>query len=244
MSPLATIIDVVDAVPIDYMHSWLEGVMKLFMKYWFTSSYHGEPFYLGRNLSEIDTKFLKQCPPSEFSRAPRSINKHLSYWKASELRNWMLFYSLPLLLDHLPSLYFHHYALFVCAMHILLSERITEHQIDVANQMLVDFCSLLPELYNDRICTHNTHLLKHLAKYVKLWGPRIENKNGCLKRLFHGKNKIHQQLLFGIDVCITLQLLYPILSSQEDSSMTEFIDRVNNNVSRSNMTLIIYSWSK
>ena len=119
MSPLATIIDVVDAVPIDYMHSCLEGVMKLFMKYWFTSSYHGEPFYLGRNLSEIDTKFLKQRPPSEFSRAPRSINKHLSYWKASELRNWMLFYSLPLLLDHLPSLYFHHYALFVCAMHIL-----------------------------------------------------------------------------------------------------------------------------
>ena len=111
--------------------------------------------------------------------------------------------------------------------------------------MLIDFCSLLPELYDDRICTHNTHLLLHLAKYVKLWGPLwthssfgIENKNGCLKRLFHGKNKIHQQMLFGIDVCITLQLLYPILSSQEDSSVIEFIDQVNNNVSKSNMILM------
>lgn len=144
MSLLATIID---AVPNDYIHSCLEGVMKLFMKYWFTSCHHGKPFYLGRNLSEIDSNFLKQHSPSEFSRVPRSISKHLSYWKASELHNWMLFYSLPLLPHRLPLLYFHHYALFVCAMHILLSDRLTEHQIDAANQMLVDFCSLLPELY-------------------------------------------------------------------------------------------------
>lgn len=75
---------------------------------------------------------------------------------------------------------------FVCAMHILLSDRIAEYQIDAAEQMLVDFCSLLPELYNDKICMH---LLTHLPKYVKLWGPLwtlsgfgMENKNGCLKR--------------------------------------------------------------
>ena len=58
MSPLATIIDVVDAVLVDYIYCCLEGVMKLLMKYWFTSSYHGNPFYLGRNLSEIVSNFL------------------------------------------------------------------------------------------------------------------------------------------------------------------------------------------
>ena len=67
MSSLAIIIDVVDAVPIDYMHSCLEGVMKLLMKYWFISCYHGNPFYLGRKLSEIDSNLLKQCPPLEFT---------------------------------------------------------------------------------------------------------------------------------------------------------------------------------
>ena len=56
-------------------------------------------------------------------------------------------------------------------LYILLSERITEYQVDAAKQMFVDFCSLLPELYDDKICTHNTHLLTHLPKYVKLWGP-------------------------------------------------------------------------
>ena len=67
--------------------------------------------------------------------------------------------------------------------------------------MLADFCSLLPELYDEKISTHNVHLLTHLTKYVKLWGPLWthsvfghENKNGCLKRLFHGKNQIQQQL--------------------------------------------------
>lgn len=106
-------------------------------------------------LSDIDSKLLKQHPPSEFSRPPQSISKHLNYWKASELCNWLLFYSLPLLLEHLPPLYFHRYTLFICAIHILLS--------DTIDTMLVDFCSLLPESYDENISTHNVHLLTHLT---------------------------------------------------------------------------------
>ena len=110
MSPLSMLLDVVDAVPIDYMHCCLEGVMRSPMKYWFNSSFLGNSFYHGCYLAQIDSK---QHPSSEFSRPPRSITKHLSYWKTSELRTWLLFYSLLLLLGHLPSLHFHHYALFV-----------------------------------------------------------------------------------------------------------------------------------
>ena len=62
MSPLSILLDVVDAVPIDYMHCCLEGVMRSLIKYWFNSSFHGNSFYLGRYLSEIDSKFLKQHP--------------------------------------------------------------------------------------------------------------------------------------------------------------------------------------
>ena len=226
------------------MHACLEGVMRSLMNRWFKSSYHTQPYYLGRQQALIDSKLLKQHPPSEFSRPPRSI-KHLPYWKASELRNWLLFYSLPLLLDCLPPLYFHHYALFVCAMHMLLSDKISNSQVEAAEQMLIDFCSFLPELYDDTICTHNAHLITHLTKYVKLFGPLwthstfgSENKNGCLKTLFHGKHQIHQQLLFSVDVRITLQLLHPSLSIHEDDSTMRFIDHVTNAVPRSNMTFI------
>ena len=45
-----------------------------------------------------------------------------------------------------------------CAMHILLSDTITTFQIDAARQMVADFCSLLPELYDEKISTHNVHV--------------------------------------------------------------------------------------
>lgn len=171
ISPLASVFDIVASVPIDYMHCVLEGVTRWLMRAWFDSSFHSSPFYIGRHILKIDCELLKQRPPHEFSRPPRSIKKHFKYWKASELRNWLLFYSLPLLLGILPSLYWHHFALLVCAMHMMLGESISASQIHSAEQMLIDFCDLMPELYGMASCTANAHLLSHLAKYVRLWGP-------------------------------------------------------------------------
>lgn len=161
MSPLANVIDLVGSIPIDYMHCVLEGVSKWLINAWFDSKNHMAPFYIGRRVQEIDCELLKQRPPSEFSRPPRSIQKHLKYWKASELRYWLLYYSLPLLLHYLPSLYWHHFALLVCAIHMMLSDTITQAKIDAAEQMLTDFYRLMPELYGEASCTHNCHLLSH-----------------------------------------------------------------------------------
>lgn len=55
------------------------------------------------------------------------------------IQKLVVIYSLLLLQDVLPSLYWHHYALLVCAVYILLSDRITVAQIDAAEQMLLDF---------------------------------------------------------------------------------------------------------
>ncbi|XP_064381793.1 uncharacterized protein LOC135330772 [Halichondria panicea] len=213
ISPLTSMINLVDSVPVDYMHAVLEGVTRWLTKSWFNSANHEEPYYLGRKSADIDNELLKQTPPHEFSRPPRSIQKHLAYWKASELRTWLLYYSLPLLIDYLPSLFWHHYGLLVCAIHIMLGGRITQDEVNCAEQMLIDFCVLLPELYGDRSCTANAHQILHLAKYVRLWGPLwthslfgFENKNGHLKHLFHGKSQIANQLLFNVDVSYTLQL--------------------------------------
>jgi len=88
-------------------------------------------------------------------------------------------------------------------------------EIDAAEQMLADFYSLLPELYGECSCTANAHL-SHLAKYVRLLGPLWTNssfgydsKNGHIKQFIH-KSDV-RQLLFNIDVSITLQHIYPIL---------------------------------
>jgi len=194
LSPVSSVLDL-DTV--------LLGVVKLLLKRWFDSSYHRVPFYLRLQIEAVDATLLKQRPPSEFSRRPSSIKKHLSYWKASELRNWMLYYSLPLLLDHLPPLYFHHYALLVGALHLLLGDRIPVSYIDIAEQMLNDFCLLVEELYGESACTHMVHLLTHLTKYVHLWGPLLthsmfsfESQNGYLKKIFFMAGTLSTSSLF------------------------------------------------
>ena len=143
------------AIPIDYMHCVLEGVTKWLLETWVASTSHGFAYYLGRHVKQVDSELLCQRPPHEFSRAPRTIVQHRKFWKASEFRNWMLFYSLPLLLNVLPPLYVHHYALLVCAMHILLQEQLSDSKIQAAEAMLMDFYKLLPELYGKRSCTLN-----------------------------------------------------------------------------------------
>ena len=196
------------SVPVDYMHCVLEGFVSMLMKYWFNSSHHREPQYIGRKTKAIDAQLMKQRPPSEFSRPPRSIEKLLRYWKASELRNWLLYYSLPLLLSHLPPVFWHHYALLVCALHILLLSELSELsevEVNAAECMLGDFYNLLPELYGEQsCCTANVHLLSHLTS---LWGPLwthssfgYKNKNGNIKQFIHNRSDVVTQLLFNIDV--------------------------------------------
>ena len=80
-SPLASTLDLVNSIPIDYMHSVLEGVVRMLLKFWFDSTNHSQPFYLGRHTNELDKILLTQWPPTEFSRPPRSIKDILSTGK-------------------------------------------------------------------------------------------------------------------------------------------------------------------
>ena len=103
--------------------------------------------------------------------------------------------SLPLLKDHLPSEYINHLALLVCAMHILLSDRITPSDLSTADRMLNTFYRLMPELYPEEMCKPNYHSLIHICRFVKLWGPLwaysgYENMDGFLKTTFHGTRQV------------------------------------------------------
>ena len=58
VSVLASSLNLVDGIPIDYMHAVLEGVTKWIMRAWFKSENHAQPFYLGRSVHEIDSILL------------------------------------------------------------------------------------------------------------------------------------------------------------------------------------------
>ena len=228
-SPLKGIVDLVDGIPIDYMHCVLEGVTKKLLTMWMQSTKCAG--YIGKYVRQIDIDLLKQRPPHDFSRAPRCIEKHRKYWKASELRNWLLYYSLPLVLNVLPPLYLHHYSLLVCSMHILLQSHLSEVQIQAAESMLSSFYVLLPELYGDTSCPLNSHLLTHLTKYVRLWGPLwshsafgFESMNGHITSMIHSKHRIADQFVFSIDVSNTLNAITDGLVDRESNETLSFLD--------------------
>ncbi len=242
-SVLRDYIDVIKGVPADYMHCVLEGVMGSLLKMWTDSRFHSQPYSICSRLTEIDSVFLKQRPPLEFSRPPRSIKSHLAFWKASEFRNWILFYSPPLLVRYLPPLYFHHYALLVCALHLLLQRKITPVMCNAAEEMLLDFYKLFPELYGASKCTMNVYSLKHLPYFVRLWGPlwthsafSFESMNGALTSLVHSTRKTAEQLSFSLDIKHSLQELETILAEKESSDILNYIGCDSSHTARSNMT--------
>ena len=53
VSSLASTLDLVNCIPIDYMHAVLEGVVHQLMKFWFNSNYHLQPFYLRDCIDEL-----------------------------------------------------------------------------------------------------------------------------------------------------------------------------------------------
>lgn len=237
----APVLNLADSIPVDYMHAVLEGVTEWLLHAWFNSENHREPYYIGRSVRQVDSILLNQRPPSEFSRPPRSIQNHRSYWRAFELSNWLLYYSLPVLMDFLPAMFLHHYALLVCSLHIPLQDSLTHAQIDAAEAMICDFVGLLPELYGNKSCTANSHSLTHLTKYVRLWGPLwthsafgFESHNGSLKHLFHSWSNIVDQLVFNVEVQQTLQLLQPTLQ-QETSEFLEVYTTLNGSGQRRGM---------
>ena len=101
------------------MHGVLLGISKLLINLWIGSSNSREKFSISAYVDIIDERLTKIKPPSFITRIPRTISDHFKYWKASELRSWLFYYSLPVLSDILPAAYFLHYACLVEGIYLL-----------------------------------------------------------------------------------------------------------------------------
>ena len=84
--------DTVRRMSVDYMHGVCLGVTKLMMKLWFSADTSGQEFNIKAFVKLVDKRITNLRPPLEISRIPRSIENHLTYWKAAEFRTFLLFY--------------------------------------------------------------------------------------------------------------------------------------------------------
>ena len=155
----------------------------------------------------MDARLASIKPPNNISQVPRSIENHRKYFKASELRLFLLFYGPAVLYNNLPKQYYEHFRLLSEAIFILLLESISERQIEHAERLLLHFCILFVGYYGLRFQTANFHLLVHLADDVRSLGPlwthscfHFEDKNGFLLKTFHGTQNIQFQIISAVSI--------------------------------------------
>ena len=69
------------------------------------------------------------------------------YIVGSQLREWLLFFSLPVLTGKLPRDYLKHFSLLIAAVHTLLADTISPVDLSNVESFLKDFYTKLPQLY-------------------------------------------------------------------------------------------------
>ena len=221
--------NIIDGFVVDYMHCVLLGVTKHMCSLWFDAA-ATEPWYIGHKRRVIDKILLAIKPPSNITRTPRSVFS-MAQWKASEWRNWLLFYSPIILHDILPVVYFSHYLLLVEGIGILNMESISLEDLNIAENYLHMFVAQFEQLYRINFMTYNIHLLQHISSSVRDWGPlwsfsnfMFENNNGFLLDLFNGTQGI------SIQICRTFAIFrnLPVLAMRYvDNSCTAAVEFFN-----------------
>ena len=223
---------------IDYMHGVILGVSKVLINLWFSSSNLSESFSLYSKTDIVDSRLLSIKVTYNISRVPRAIGAHFKYWKASELRSWLLYYSLPILVDLMDTSFYYHFSCFVEAIHLLSGSSISSEDLEKSYKTLTYFVLMFEPLYGIRYCGLNLHSLLHLPDMVRDVGPLwsincfgFEDANGQILKLFHGTQNVDVQIMSAVN---TLHLLPQMIKElPANSNALTFINKMQNRKHRS-----------
>ncbi|XP_074098854.1 uncharacterized protein LOC141527332 [Cotesia typhae] len=203
----------------EYMHSVLLGVVKQLFNIYTNKS---GPWSIKNSMSEINDFITNIRPPAYFNRLPRSLAQ-ITYFKASEYYNLILFYALPALRDYLPQRYLQHLLTLIIALFNLLQNEITEDDLQEGESLLEIFINEVPILFSDRELTYNMHQLKHLVLCVRRWGPLqstsafcFENYNGYIASSVHGNKNMSQEIVNNVTIAQGICILKNRVASQNN----------------------------
>ncbi|XP_037525297.1 uncharacterized protein LOC119402235 [Rhipicephalus sanguineus] len=196
----------------DYMHCVLLGVARQFLELWFNSD---SECSISRQQHIVDHRLMSIKPPMDVRRMPRPTEER-KWWKAKELENWLLCYSVPVLHGILDKAYLQHWACLVEALHIMLQHTISPAELAIAEELFLEFHVRAEVLFGKSFMTFNMHQLTHIVKSVRLWGPLwthsafpFEAGNGSLKGAVKAANGIAHQ------VCRVLQMDNMVVELQD-----------------------------
>ena len=202
--------DYVESTAIDEMHCVSQGITKKLLSFWFDVDHRTHPSSLLPFLNIVDKKIKSLAPPSFINRLPRKVADY-AYWKASELKTFLLVYSLPVLQEIMSQKYFEHHILLVYGITLLSQASVSDDMIALARQLLTEYVFRFEYLYGRKYMTCNIHMLLHLPDDVKKFGPLwaiscfpFENLNGILKSYVHGSNNPQLQICSALTAFLYL----------------------------------------
>nr|XP_054928516.1 uncharacterized protein LOC129385660 [Dermacentor andersoni] len=200
---------------VDYMHAVCNGFVRTTAFMWFNNK-RGTGCSLRRYLPQIDERLKQLTPVWEMNRLPRSLTE-MKFWKASEWRDWLLYYSPFVLKDFPPSNCYRNWTKFVVIMHFCLQSTVPMDKIPKVKELLIEFLREYEHIYGKECMTYNSHILVHMVDNVRQWGPLwsfsaypFESMNGKLVRFVNGTRYAHLQIIEKF--CI-LQSLPQVLSA-------------------------------
>lgn len=162
-------VKLVTQVPLDYMHLVCIGVVKRILKF----LVHGpKNIKLPSNtLENIDVLIdsVRSLIPSEFARLPRPLS-HIDYWKATELRFFILYLGPHVLKSHVPKVIMTHLMSLHTALRILVAPSMAEKYNSYAAELLLYFVKNYGKIYGMEYVNYNVHNLIHLAADVQRFG--------------------------------------------------------------------------
>jgi hypothetical protein len=190
-------IGLVSQVVLDYMHLICLGVVRKLMNLWVSGPLATRlPARSVNIISEALISISKRLP-SEFARKTRSL-KDLKRFKATELRQFLLYVGPTVLKGVLPEKLYYNFMLLHSATYILLSKSASNKQWnDLARSLLLKFVKSMSNLYSKTSVVYNVHALLHVSDDSLNFGSfdnvsafSFENYMQFLKKLVRGQ-KLH-----------------------------------------------------
>lgn len=199
-------IDIIESVPIDFMHSVALGITKDLIEIWIGKKRIPKPPYddfkiKTVRLRDVFAKRISQFKPTRnVNRKPRSIFE-ISNFKASELLNLLWYYLRYALIGILPTRLVKHFEKLSAGTFVLCKNNIELDEAKRACELLKEFANEFEEIYGRGAVTLNLHLLNHYYNVVINCGPlwcyslfAFENNIGVLKKIITGKTDVLMQL--------------------------------------------------
>ena len=173
-----TDIDMIKDFALNFMHLVCLGVTRRLL-YYFKGTFKG--ISVGRlssvQLNQISNSLtaLYGKLPSEFARQPRSLAE-LDRWKATELRNFLL-YTGPVVLKGIIDVnQYKHFLSLSVAIRLLCEEDKDKRSfyLNFAKDLLNYFVQKCKEHYGNTFCVYNVHGLLHITDDVEYFGLPLD----------------------------------------------------------------------